>query len=90
MSILLFKLAELDTLDRNELESALLQQLEIAGLRTDEAKGLIDSWRSAFFESAGSRVVFLLKLEEYNLMLPMKCNPQPTERARVGLVLTEF
>jgi len=43
------QLVELDPLDRNELEASFLNQLKIAGLKTDEANELTDSWRSAFF-----------------------------------------
>ena len=83
-------LEQLELESGDEIKKNLLAALLKAGLNEQEADGLIKCWTPAFFEEPGQRIVFLLYPTEYELMCPMKIRPQPTEVARVGLVLTEL
>lgn len=60
------------------------------GLTLSEAQGLVDCWRPQFFESDGKRLLTIFGKKEYNELCPISVSPDPTEFARVGIVLTEF
>ena len=83
-------LKELELSGVGDLKASMLDRLKTAGLNAQEANALIKCWTPAFFEAPGQRVVFLLHKSEYDLMCPMSLRPEPTELARVGLVLTEL
>ena len=83
-------LKELELSRVGDLKASMLDRLKTAGLNDQEASALIKCWTPAFFEQPGQRVVFLLHRNEYKLMCPMSLRPEPTELARVGLVLTEL
>ena len=73
-----------------EVRETLLSYLHSAGLKIDEANGLLNSWQTPFFESPGRRVIYFLTPHEYDLMVRMNCRPAPTETIRVGLAMKEF
>lgn len=83
-------LHEVNKIDGAKIRQKLLDLLINAGLNSDEARALLDCWESAFFKTAGQRLIFLLQRSEYDLMCPIKVRPMPTTMARVGLVLTEL
>jgi len=83
-------LNELDLLNSEQLRKSMLDSIMIAGLNLQEAEGLLKCWTPAFFEEPGQRIVFLLHRSEYDLMCPLTIRPEPTEKVRVGLVLTEL
>ena len=83
-------LKELELSGVGDLKASMLDSLKTAGLNDQEAKALMKCWTPAFFEAPGQRVVFFLHKSEYDLMCPMSLRPEPTELARVGLVLTEL
>lgn len=60
------------------------------GLTRDEAAGLVDCWRSQFFQAEGRRLLTILGKQEYAELCPLTVSPPPTGLARVGIVLTEF
>ena len=66
---------------------ALLTQ---AGLRAEEADGMIACWRPQFFATPGNRFVLVMSARDYDMRCPLQIRPAPTELARVGLVLFEF
>jgi hypothetical protein len=64
--------------------------VESRGLTHNEAAGLVDCWRPAFFETPGRRFLLFMSPEDYDVACPMRIRPQPTEKARVGIVWTEL
>jgi len=83
-------LPEAMSLSGDQVRESMLATLLKAGLKDDEANGLLDSWQTPFFESPGRRVIFLLTPLEYDMMIRMQCRPKPTEIVRVGLVMKEL
>jgi hypothetical protein len=77
-------------LDGSEVKARFGQMLQDAGLTGPEAAGLIACWAPQFFEKEGTRFLLLLSQADYDALCPMTVRPVPTERARVGIVLTEF
>jgi hypothetical protein len=61
-----------------------------AGLTTEEAGGLIASWRKQFFETSGRRLLTILSRDDYDEVCPIRIRPDTTHNARVGIVLTEL
>ena len=68
----------------------LLEVLIEAELLHKEAQALMDCWDPHFFQEPGQRLIYLLDRKEYDYVCPLKFRPEPTEIARVGLVITEF
>ena len=60
------------------------------GLIREEARGMADCWKDAFFRRPGNRFIYLLRPDEYYEMCPIMIQPAPPEMVRVGVVLTEF
>ena len=71
-------------------EAELSEMLVEAGLNDAEAAGLIDCWRGQFFRTPGRRFLLLMTREDYDRTCPLTVRPEPTQIARVGIVLTEF
>jgi hypothetical protein len=71
-------------------EAALLDALLAYGLNPSEAAGLLDTWREAFFHKPGTRVLSIMPGKTYDAFCPLIVGPKPTERARVGIVVTEL
>jgi hypothetical protein len=61
-----------------------------AGLNKSEAAGMVASWRRAFFETDGVRLLMLLSPADYEFFCPLKLSPAPTSIARVGVIWTEL
>ena len=73
-----------------QVEAQLTQNLQRRGLTPAEAAGMVDCWRSVFFEKPGRRLLLLLTPEDYDTLCPMVVRPAPTERVRLGIVLYEL
>ena len=60
-----------------------LQKALVAhGLYPREAKAMVDSWRSSWFEQ-GTRLFYIVSGEAVESMLPLRLDPQPAEVKRV-------
>ncbi len=60
------------------------------GLSDSEADGLISAWQQQFFETPGTRLLVRIRRGDYDRMCPLEVRPEPTEIARVGIVLREL
>ena len=60
------------------------------GLSDSEARGMVASWRKAFFETEGARLLMFLTAEDYQVFCPLEVLPAPTEMARVGVIWVEL
>ena len=74
----------------DQVSQKLLELLVNKGLSSDEAAGLVDCWRPQFFETPGRRLLTVFGKDEYDELCPISVSPEPTELARVGIVLTEL
>ena len=83
-----------DTSDRpwsgDQVRNRLLELIVERGLTREEAEGMIDCWSPQFFETGGRRLLTIFGKEEYDSFCPLSVSPNPTEVARVGIVLTEL
>ncbi len=84
-----FTLAD-DDLHENQVIDELRKMLTTAGLTAAEAEGLVASWTPQFFQTDGTRVLFIMSKEDYDALCPIQIRPTPTEMVRVGIVLTEL
>ena len=64
--------------------------LNTAGLTAAEAEGLVAAWTPQFFQTDGTRVLFIMSKEDYDALCPILVRPTLTELVRVGIVLTEL
>ncbi len=78
------------TINGSAVEARLQSLLIKAGLNIEEADGLIDTWRPQFLQTEGRRFLTIFHDDDYDRVCPMKITPAPTQRARVGILLTEF
>ncbi len=62
-----------------ELEECLTME----GLYRKEAKAMVKTWTDSYFETPGTRVLYLLPEKMTQELLPLKVDPQPTELKRV-------
>ena len=60
------------------------------GLTAPEAEGLICVWTPEFFQKEGRRFILRMSQPDYDAQCPMHIRPEPTERVRLGLILSEF
>jgi hypothetical protein len=73
-----------------EVKARFEEMLQDAGLTAAEAAGMTACWSAQFFGKDGRRFLLFLSAADYDALFPMAVRPPPTERARVGVVLTEF
>ena len=71
---------------RGQLAAMLLK----AGLKPNEAEGLLDCWSPQFFKTQGLRFILVFGTSVYDKVCPMNLHPPEKVRARVGLQLNEF
>lgn len=64
------------------LGAAVQQALEATGLYQDEARAMVATWSRSWFQSDGSRVVYVLPREQVDEMLPLSLTPAPKELVR--------
>lgn len=74
----------------DRLASALTEDLDEAGLTPDEAKAMVQTWREAWLEETGVRVLELLPRQWVDEVLPLKITPMPAETERVFLARWEL
>lgn len=67
-----------------------LQGLVAAGLYHDEARAMVATWSRSWFQSHGSRVIYLLPRPQVEQVLPLVLRPQPRELVRVLVGRHEF
>jgi hypothetical protein len=59
--------------------------LTAIALTDAEVAGLVDCWRSHFFQAPGSRFILLMSAYDHDRLCPIRIDPPPTELVRVGL-----
>lgn len=60
-----------------------MRELTNAGLYPDEARAMVATWSRSWFQSDGSRVIYLLPRQQVDEVLPLNLQPQPKEVLRV-------
>jgi len=75
---------------RGSALGAFSSKLTERGMTDSEKRGMIDSWRQAFFEREGVRLLIFLSARDYERFCPMTVKPAATEVVRVGVVWVEF
>jgi hypothetical protein len=60
------------------------------GLTASEAAGMLDCWKTPFLRTPGRRVLLFMPKREYDYTCPLYVRPEPAQRVRVGIVLTEL
>lgn len=65
------------------LGEGLQRDLTEAGLNSDEAAAMIETWRESWLGEDGLRVLYLLPREWTDVVLPLRMDPPPRELVRV-------
>ncbi len=60
------------------------------GLTPEESDGLINAWKTQFFQKSGQRLLLRLSAPDYDALCPLSIKPPPSTLVRLGFVLTEF
>ncbi|MCR9244747.1 MAG: hypothetical protein NXI31_06930 [bacterium] len=60
-----------------------LRALVAAGLYADEARAMVATWSRSWFQSDGTRVIYLLPRAQVDQVLVLALDPQPRELVRV-------
>ena len=60
----------------------LVDALVKSGLYKDEAESMVNTWKVSYFQTEGTRVLYVLSRTETDNILPIKINPQPEELVR--------
>lgn len=66
-----------------EFKSRLQQSLTRAGLNSDEAHAMIQTWADSWFDEDGTRVLYLVPRPFTDRILPLRLNPAPAKLERV-------
>ncbi|MBM3457160.1 MAG: hypothetical protein FJX77_01300 [Armatimonadetes bacterium] len=66
-----------------EVGAALEARLTAAGLYPKEARAMVNTWRSSYFQAEGTRVLFLLPQSWTDRNVPLQVKPQPGRVVRV-------
>jgi hypothetical protein len=61
----------------------LATRLVASGLYAKEARAMVNTWRSSYFQTEGVRVLFVLPRESVDALIPMTVSPAPRELVRV-------
>ncbi len=59
------------------------QRLTAAGLYPKEARAMVNTWRSSYFETEGTRILFLLPQAWTDRFIPLRVKPVPQKVVRV-------
>lgn len=73
-----------------KLGQALEARLVESGLYPKEARAMVNTWRTSYFETEGVRVLFIMPQGWTNAFIPMKLDPKPTQLVRVMVGRTEL
>lgn len=65
------------------LADALAARLVASGLYPKEARAMVNTWRTSYFQTEGIRVLFVLPQAWTNAFIPIAVNPPPKELVRV-------
>jgi hypothetical protein len=61
----------------------LATRLVASGLFAKEARAMVNTWRTSYFQTEGVRVLFVLPRESTDALIPMTVSPAPRELVRV-------
>jgi hypothetical protein len=61
----------------------LASRLEASGLFAKEARAMVNTWTTSYFQTEGVRVLFVLPQSWTDAFIPMDVNPRPKELIRV-------
>ena len=78
------------TLHGSQVEARLKSILKTMKLTDAEADGLIASWRRQFFGTEGRRFLTIFHGADYDHLCPLTIRPEPTEKVRMGILLSEM
>jgi hypothetical protein len=67
----------------DELANALAERLEESGLYTKEARAMVNTWKTSYFQSDGVRALVVMPQEWTDEFIPITVNPKPRELVRV-------
>ena len=70
--------------------AAVLKALVEQGLYMDEARAMVATWSRQWFQSDGTRVIYLLPRKVVDKVLPLQLNPKPKQLVRVMVGRHEF
>jgi hypothetical protein len=65
------------------LGDELATRLVASGLFSKEARAMVNTWRSSYFQTEGIRVLFVLPRESTDALIPMTITPAPSALVRV-------
>jgi hypothetical protein len=67
----------------DELADATVRALIAAGLYEKEARAMVNTWRTSWFEENGTRLFYLVPEKLTNELLPLTIEPAPEQQVRV-------
>lgn len=73
-----------------QISDDMVSQLTDCGLYEKEARAMVNTWRTSYFESDGVRVLYVLPQSWTERFIPMKLDPKPRELVRVMVGRTEL
>jgi hypothetical protein len=73
-----------------EVSRELERRLAAAGLYPREARAMVETWRSSYFESPGTRALLILSQEWTDRFIPLAIHPRPKETVRVMVARVEL
>jgi len=71
------------TTGTSELANAMTKALVAQGLYEKEAAAMVATWRDAWLEESGTRVLYLLDTKASDRLLPLEITPKPATTVRV-------
>ena len=86
-----FKNGNLQKLFFGELShKVLVDALDEAGLHTDEAQAMVNTWKNGYFKTPGLRLLYILPKAEVDQVLPLSFTPAPEKIERVFVARIEL
>jgi hypothetical protein len=67
----------------DDLSEAVVGELVAAGLYEKEARSMVKTWRTSWFNEPGTRLFYILPPRLVDAMLPLQVQPQPDDVVRV-------
>ena len=74
----------------SHVSDALAAKLAASGLYAKEARAMVNTWRSSYFQSNGVRVLYVLPQTWTEAFIPMQITPTPDRLVRVMVGRTEL
>jgi hypothetical protein len=72
-----------------EAQQALVRSLSTAGLHTDEAEAMVNTWEHGYLHVPGLRLLYILPRAEVDHVLPLQITPAPDKLERVFVARIE-